>query len=67
MAAFAKSRGKPRQMMPLGRTGTFTLACDYEVFEDGAVVGRSTSTHGYEPTREAAMTAFAKIEYHSGN
>ena len=54
MAAFAKSWGKPRQMMPLGRTGTFTL-------------GRSTSTHGYEPTREAAMTAFAKIEYHSGN
>jgi hypothetical protein len=55
---------------------------DYEVFEDGIVVGRvflmpiglkgrpwmwairerkgSSPAHGYEPTREAAMAAFAK-------
>jgi hypothetical protein len=55
---------------------------DYEVLEDGVVVGRvflmpiglkgrpwmwairerkgSTPAHGYEPTREAAMQAFAK-------
>jgi hypothetical protein len=36
---------------------------DYDILTDGIVVGRimdRTPTHGYEPTREAAMAAFAK-------
>ena len=42
---------------------------DYDVLADGVVVGRitlllyhegRTPTHGYEPTRETAMAAFAK-------
>jgi hypothetical protein len=37
---------------PEGRPWMWTISCDYH--ED------RTPTHGYEPTREAAMAAFAK-------
>jgi hypothetical protein len=71
-----KSRGSSNLFLERASASRFSGQWgedDFDVLEDGVVVGRifvvptgpegrliARAAHGYEPTREAAMAAFAK-------